>query len=238
MQIARWTGIGMTVALLGPPCALGAAAAPRQTASFTWTTAARSAPTGYAMSVDIDDPSDPQAKPHSLRELIVDFPRGTVTDTTAVPQCHATDAELMLEGAAACPGDSRIGGGTIVTDTGSTQDGVPRLVTNDVTQFNNQQEVIGFAESRTSPPVRAVSRSKLAGTTSTTELPPFPTPAGPEPFTAFRQMRLSAPAIVSGGRAYARTPPSCPRNGAWTIAMTFVYWDGVSQTVRSDSACR
>src|SRR4051812_6154390 len=145
MQVARWTGMGIAVALLAPACALGAADAPRQTASFTWTTTARSAPTGYSMAVDIDDPSDPEAKPHSLRELVIEFPPGTRTDTTAVPQCHATDAELMLEGAAACPGDTRIGGGTIVTDTGSTQSGFPRLVTNDVTQFNNEDEVIGFA---------------------------------------------------------------------------------------------
>src|SRR3954469_22754063 len=155
MRIARWGRIGVALGLLVPAGTAQAAATTRQTASFTWTTAAVSAPTGYSMAVDIDAPADADAKPHSLRELDLEFPRGTLTDTTALPQCKATDAELMLEGAAACPGDTRIGGGTIVTDTGSTQSGFPRLVTNDVTQFNNQDEVIGFAQSRTDPPVRA-----------------------------------------------------------------------------------
>jgi hypothetical protein len=237
MHIARWMLLGMALAMVVPADAADASAT-RQTASFRWTTTSPSAPTGYSMAVDIDDPSNAEAKPHSLRELVLEFPRGTVTDTTTLPQCNATDAELMLEGAAACPSDTRIGDGTIVTDTGSTQSGFPRLVTNDVTQFNHQDEVIGFAQSRTDPPVRAVSRSKLSGTTSTSELPPFPTPSGPEPFTAFRQIRLSAPAIVHNGRAYARTPASCPESGSWLITITFSYWDGVSQTVRTHTPCR
>jgi hypothetical protein len=210
----------------------------RQSGTFAYTTSEPGAPTGYSMAVDFFDPADPNAKPHTLKTLIVRLPAGGVVDTTALPQCKATDAELYLEGSAACPAESRFGGGTVVTDTGSTNDSFPRDVVNDVTQFNNQDEVIGLAESRTDPPVRAVSRSKLEGTTSTTEIPPFPGSPPPEPFTAFRQLRLAVPAIVRDGRAYGRTPRTCPRERSWTIAMTFVYYDGVAQTITSRSPCR
>jgi len=231
----------LTVVLLAAAAvAPGASAAEgvRQSGTFTWTSARPGAPTGYAMAVDFYDPADPAAKPHTLKTLIVRFPNGAVVDTGALPQCKATDAELYLEGPKACPADSRVGGGTIVTDTGSTMSSIPRYAVNDVTQFNNQDEVIGVAVSETDPPVTAVSRSKLEGETSTTEIPIFPGSPPPEPFTAFRRMRLSVPAIVRDGRAYGLTPPTCPPQRYWTIAMTFVYYDGVSQSIESHSPCR
>jgi hypothetical protein len=230
---------GLAVLLLGAvPAAARADEGARQSGTFTWTTTRPGAPTGYSMAVDFFDPADPNAKPHTLKTLIVRFPAGALVDTTALTQCKATDAELMLEGPAACPADSRVGGGTLVTDTGSTNDSFPRYVTNDVTQFNNQDEVIGVAVSRTDPPVTAVSRSKLESNTSTTEIPFFLGSPPPEPFTAFRTMRISDPAIVRDGRAYAQTPPTCPAGRFWKIEMTFVYYDGVSQTVVSHSPCR
>jgi len=229
--------VALLAALTAAPAARAADGA-RQSGAFTWTTAQPGAPTGYTMAVDFFDPADPAAKPHTLKTLTVRFPRGAVVDTTVLPQCKATDAELYLEGPAACPRDTAIGGGTIVTDTGSTMSGVPRYAVNDVTQFNNQDEVIGVAVSRTDPPVTAVSRSKLEGQTSTTEIPVFPGGPPPEPFTAFRQMRLSVPAIVRDRRPYAVAPPTCPRRGFWTIEMTFAYYDAVSQTIASHSPCR
>jgi hypothetical protein len=143
----------------------------------------------------------------------------------------------MLEGPAACPADSRVGGGTLVTDTGSTNDSFPRYVTNDVTQFNNQDEMIGVAVSRTDPPVTAVSRSNLQGNTSTTEIPFFPGSPPPEPFTAFRTLRISIPPYVRGDRTYNRTPPTCPAAGYWTMTLEFGYRDGVTETVESRSPC-
>src|SRR3954452_17177220 len=193
---------------------LRAAGAPagraRQSGACTWTATRPGAPTGYTLAVDFFDPADPAAKPHTLKTLVVRFPDGARVDTTALPQCRASDAELELEGPDACPADTRVGGGTIVTDTGSTSSAIPRYAVNDVAQFNNQDEVIGVAVSRTDPPVTAVSRSRLHGETSTTEIPIFPGSPPPEPFTAFRKMRLSVPVIVRDGRAYGLTPPTCP----------------------------
>src|SRR3954469_23912271 len=92
-------------------CASAAMAADdtRQSGAFTWTATRPGAPTGYSMAVDFFDPGDAQAKPHTLKTLTLRFPAGAVVDTTALPQCGATDAELYLEGSAACPAETRIG---------------------------------------------------------------------------------------------------------------------------------
>src|SRR3954447_16876853 len=246
MRRTTTVAVALLAAAAAAPGARAAEGA-RQSGTFTWTSTRPGAPTGYGMAVDFYDPADPAAKPHTLKTLIVRFPKGALVDTTALPQCKATDAELYLEGTGACPADTRIGGGTIVTDTGSTMSGVPRYAVNDVTPFNNQAEVIGVAASQTAPPVRAgtrarrrgtaVSRSKREGEASPTEIPVCPGNPPPEPFTAFRRLRLSVPAIVRNGRAYALTPPTCPRPGFWTIEMTFAYYDGVNQSIASRSPC-
>jgi hypothetical protein len=96
--------------------------------------------------------------------------------------------------------------------------------------------VITLAQS-TNPPTRAVGRATLTDNTFSSTNTPFPGEPPPEPFTAFKSLRLSGPAIVRGGQAYALTPPTCPPSGHWTIAMTFGYFDGVTQTVVSHSPC-
>lgn len=212
-----------------------AAGGSRQTAAYTFTTATPRAPTGYRFSVDFQNPNDPSGKPYSVAEWIIRLPSGTVLDTQAIPQCSASDAQFYLEGAGACPAASRIGGGTIVTDFGSPG-GLPRYGDNTVSQFNGNHEYIGYAETQ-NPPTRAVSRTTIDGETLTSPIPTFPGFPPPDPYLAFRTVRLSGPAIVNHGRATARTPASCPANGHWTTTLTFVYHDGVSQTVKSNSPC-
>jgi hypothetical protein len=227
------------VAVLALAAAAPAAAgADRETASLTWTATRPGTPTGGTLDVYFRDPSDPSGKPHTLKTFAITYPPGTAFDPDAVPRCSATDAELMLEGAAACPPDSRVGTGTIVTDTGSTSPSIPRYVTNDVTQFNAGDEVIVLAEAQTDPPVRAVSRAKRTGTTFTSEIPPFPGNPPPEPFTAFRTMHIENPVLVRDGRAFTSTPPTCPKSRAWTIDFSFTYWDGVTETTQAQTPCQ
>ena len=208
----------------------------RQTASYTFTTTSPGAPTGYQLSVDFQNPTDPNAKPYSVAEWIIKLPAGTRLDDRAVPQCTASDAELYLEGAGACPSASRVGGGTLITDVGSPA-GLPRYGDNAVTQFNGDHQYIAYAETQ-SPPTRAVSHTTVQGDTLTSPIPTFPGFPPPDPYLAFRSVRLSGPAIVSNGRSTARTPSSCPAAGYWTTTLTFIYHDGVSQTVTSNAPCQ
>jgi len=232
LAVGATLGIALITTTTGSAYAAGGV---RQTASYTFTTTAPGAPTGYQFSVDFQNPDDPSGKPYSVAEWIIQLPAGTKLDFQALPQCTASDGAFYLEGAAACPAASRIGGGTIITDAGSPA-GLPRYGENAVTQFNGDHEYIGYAETQ-NPPTRAVSHTTVSGDTLTSPIPTFPGFPSPDPYLAFRTVRLSGPAVLNDGRAGARTPPTCPQSGYWTTWLTFVYHDGVSQTVTSDSPC-
>ena len=224
------------LALVAGPSAAAAAGTDRQTASATFTTNRTGAATGLVFAADFQNPADPSGKPYSLAEWITQLPAGSRWDDTAVPQCTATDPELYLEGASACPAASRIGGGTLVTDLGSPA-GLQRYGYNTVTEFNADGEVIALAETQ-DPPTRAVGRTQVSGTTFTSPIPPFPGFPPPDPYSAFKSLHLSGSAIVNHGKALLRTPGTCPARGYWTIELTFIYRDGVSQRVRSSSPCK
>src|SRR2546423_3055541 len=53
---------------------------------------------------------DYNGKPKSIARLTVELPEGTHFDEPAVPECTASDAELLSLGLSACPRDSEIGG--------------------------------------------------------------------------------------------------------------------------------
>jgi hypothetical protein len=165
-----------------------------------------------------------------------------VLDPTVLPVCEASDADLYAQGAAACPPESRLGGGKIVSDNGGPGLPFPRLIENDVHLFNGGDHTLGVADSTNAPLIpgltRLVTRSPVRGDppTTTFELPPFPG-GPPDGYTALKSIRLSGPAIVRGGRAGARTPPVCPESGYWTLVQTFTYRDGVSEQVESRSPC-
>src|SRR5947208_16353928 len=70
---------------------------------------------------------DYKGKPKSIARLTVELPAGTHFDERAVPECTASDAELLSLGLSACPRDSEIGGGTskVVTGFGPPTDPIP-----------------------------------------------------------------------------------------------------------------
>ena len=159
-------------------------------------------------------------------------------DTNAAPQCHASDAELMLEGPAACPPSAKIGSGLVVSDTGRSGGPMPRYSKSTISDFNNAGEVIGVGVNQDIPAIKSVDHTKLRGNTSTTNFPVFPGFPPPEPYTPIRSLHIVFPRYARGGRAYARAPRTCPASGRWTISLEFTYHDGVTQTVRSHSRCK
>jgi hypothetical protein len=224
-----------TLAVVGGVGLAAAASTDRQTASVTFTTSRPGAPTGLVFADDFQNPADPSGKPYSVAEIVTRLPAGTNYDDTALPYCTASDPELYLEGTAACPAASRIGGGTLITDLGSPA-GLQRYGNNTVTQFNAKGEVIAVAETQ-NPPTRAVSRTEVSGITFTSIIPPFPGFPPPDPYSAFKSLRLSGQPTVNHGKTLVRTPRTCPASRTWTFVQTFTYRDGVSQTVRNTSPC-
>lgn len=230
------------VSLAAIAAAIGGAAAvdaavPRQVGSLTYTTTVPGAPTGLQLNFEFQNPEDPSLKPHAVAKMVVHRPPGGVIDTTVPDQCHASNAELMIQGPAACPPDSKIGDAVVVGDTGSSGP-LPRYTRTNITNFNNQDEIVSVGENEDLPLIRPVDRTKIEPDKTTTNFPAIPGQPPPDPFTAFKSYRFLFPPYVRDGRTYNRTPSTCPASGYWTMTIEFTYRDGVTETVESRSPCK
>jgi hypothetical protein len=225
----------LALALLWPAAA--GAAGPRQVASLTYTSQVPGTPTGFVGDMSFQNPENPTLKPHTLKRLALKSPAGSVIDTTVPPQCHASDAQLMIQGPAACPRDTQIGWGLSVTDNGGGGP-LPRYSETGITSFNNQNEVVGVGVPKQLPALKLIVRTKIQDGTSTTDFPLFPGIPPPDPYSPFKRLYMGMSPYARDGRAYVRTPPTCPRAGYWTITGEFTYVDGVTQTVESHSPCK
>src|SRR5947209_13322410 len=76
---------------------------PHETVDLTTTTTLPGASAGLGYAATYHGTAGPRSRPPALRELVIDMPPGTKMDTGALPQCDATDAQLMALGEAACP---------------------------------------------------------------------------------------------------------------------------------------
>jgi hypothetical protein len=225
----------MAVAAIGGVAGADAAV-PRQVGSLTYTTTVPGAPTGLELEFEFQNPEDPSLKPHSVASMVVHRPAGGVIDTTVPAQCRASNAELMVQGPAACPPDSKIGTAVVVSDTGSSGP-FPRYTRTNITNFNNQDEIVSVGQNEDLPLVRPVDRTKIEQDKTTTNFPAIPGQPPPDPFAAFKSYRFEFPPYVRDGRTYNRTPPTCPAGGYWTMTLEFTYRDGVTETVESRSPC-
>lgn len=204
---------------------------------MTFTATTPGAVTGSHFAFEFQNPEDPALKPHSVARFVVHLPAGAAADTSVPPRCTASDAELQAEGAAACPADTQVGSGLAVSDTGGGGP-FPRYSNNTISQFNGDHEVIGVGQNQDIPALRTVTRTKLNGTTASTDFPPFPGLPPPDPYTPLKSLTVDFSPYVRDGRAYARTPRTCPKSGYWTIRTDFTYRDGVTETVVSHSPCQ
>jgi hypothetical protein len=230
----------MVLGALAVPVAtsLGGTDNSRQAARYTLLKHQPGKSTGERFVVDYVNPADSTAKPPAVRRVVTMLPLRSRYDTSVPGLCTATDAELMAEGAAACPRDSRIGGGLVTVDTGLPGPG--RFVEADVEFFNNTDEFIYLNTVRDSG-ARTVIRAELRGRKRITEVDP-PLPGTPPDGGAIDTVDVAIAAvsrILDGERRnYITTPPHCPPRGFWITATRFVYADGVSQTVKNRVRCK
>jgi hypothetical protein len=210
---------------------------PRQTYSERFTTDEPGAVTGRAYAIDWVNPNDPDSKPTSFSHLHVELAEGARFDTSAIPQCRASDAELIAAGASACPRDSLVANDDTLLDTGFPEPG--RYLTSDLVFFNNRDELVILATIRENG-ARAVLRAQVRENTIDLDVPTLPgTP--PDGAAAKRQRgTFYARSTRRDGRQrnYLTTPPTCPSSGYWVNKVTYTYRDGVKQTAQSRSPCR
>src|SRR5689334_13096825 len=101
-----------TFLFIAAPAVAEPGSGPRETVDQSFTATTPATPTGLHFSSSYHAAGDPSAPPPAMERMVFYPPRGFRYDTAVPGQCTATDAQLELQGPAACPSDSHIGDGT------------------------------------------------------------------------------------------------------------------------------
>jgi len=218
-----------------------AAEGPYQTSEYTLGQQRADRPTGEHFQFDYVNPEDADAKPPAVKKVVTILPKGARYDASVPGSCPASDEELMLQGAAACPEDSRIGGGVITVDTGVPGPG--RFVTADTEFFNNAEDPEGefiYLNTVRDTSARTVIRADVTRRRTLTDagmLPGTP-PDGGAIDTVDVEVLKIARRIDGERRAYITTPPRCRRSRTWFARVRFIYDGDYSQTVATPNTCK
>src|SRR4051794_26386106 len=187
-----------------------------------FTTPVPGAPTGSDTRILYKHPSDPNAKPIPVRREVFTFPEGTTYDEGVVPDCTASDLQLMVFGPSACPPETWMGEGRGDTSMAGFDDSEQLL---DVNGWDDGGVMVLLGGSHDIKPLRFVTRIHRDGQVVTVDVPR--TPGGPpDGESALRYVHNVFAPRTLGSRAYMRTPPTCPANGAWTFKAQFTFADG------------
>src|SRR3954470_13882741 len=102
------TALIAAAAVIAP--ATGAAAEPTARVEYgdMFTTRAPASPTGRVFFDEFFDARDASAKPPAVQHVHIQLPSGARFRPDAVPQCGASDAELMATGEGACAAGSQV----------------------------------------------------------------------------------------------------------------------------------
>jgi hypothetical protein len=207
--------------------------APPVSATDLWSTDAPVTSAGRNYSADFTNPSDTSAKPPALQHVHLQLPAGARFDTDAIPQCHASDPELMAEGAAACSDDTKLGTNKVVFDTGFP--GSNRFLNVSIVFFNEHDQLVILAQEEASG-ARTVVRGTVGSDTLDIDLPPLP--GTPPDGAAEKSERAMFLARSTSKGNYLTTPPTCPSSRVWTERVTYSFRDGSAYTATAEIPCR
>ena len=167
--------------------------------------------TGIDTTILYKHPNDPNAKPIPIRQEVFTFPVGTRFDDSVVPDCTASELELRMQGEAACPKESWVGGGNgNTTMTGFPGSGETPVNNPAFDYGNGSFRIVGSAEGF---PARFVAHGHREGRTSTVDIPQTPAARPTARARCAACTTSSRPARSAGGptcarRAGARRPAS------------------------------
>jgi hypothetical protein len=235
--VRGFIGVLLCGLALATPAVAAPVSGPHETVDSQLTTTLPGAPSGFHYTGAYHAAGDPAGDPPYMRRMVTYNPPGMRFDTGAAELCGASDLELSLRGAAACPAGSRLGGGTA---QGSFM-GRPSSLAVDF--LNNTGEQIIVVRS---PGAASVARGKLLPDGSVEFASPTCYPAlSPPGCLVDNALQLGSdiyvPAIVRtvGGvpRAYLTTAPECPAAGHWDTPIRFWWSDGTVDTVVTQQAC-
>lgn len=236
--------LGAAVAgLLGAPagaCA-GTVSGPHETVKLAATTTRPDASSGFVYAARYHAANHPHGDPPPLRRLVFDLPRGSRIDTTIVPRCTATDAELKLAGEGACPVSARIGAGAATIKAMGLGTSTYKTVI-----YNAPNDMMELVKSGDS--VIAVAHTHIHGTRLDGPVPTCISGGNPPDGCPFDQITLLANNLrvraISvghgrGRRRYGTTPRTCPRRTRrWRARIAVHYADGAVDRLVTRGRCK
>jgi hypothetical protein len=190
--------------------------------------------TARLYSTRLSAPGDPHGKPPPVAHIHTELPLGARYDGGAVPACTATDAQVMVQGAAACPARSRVGRNDFVIDTGLP--GAQRYLHEDLTYLNEPGGIKLLARDRTNGQ-KLVFHATVDGRSADVDMPPVLPGAPPDGGSPRSETAIVFKATGAGGRGFVTTPATCPRSRTWRFRFVYTFRDGRTQTVTSDQRC-
>jgi hypothetical protein len=212
----------------------------------TYTTKKKNTSTGTAFkttsSADQGDNPENNDQPKSTRQFNITFPAGTKVNTTTVPQCKGVQEDADTP----CPKNTQVGSGSAVVK-------LPLAGINDVnatvTAYNRKNGLILYVNPQGANPVYLYPKFK--GLKLKTAVPPTCIPPasnqggqckksdgsqGQE--AVLTSFDLKVKAFKKGKKTYIKTPPKCPKSGAWTFKAQVVYSDNSTVNRTAKSKCK
>jgi hypothetical protein len=226
-------------------CALPASAGarpssfPHGTVDQTFTTKKPNTPTGASFTGVYHAAGDAKGNPPYMRRMVFYPPRGWRYDTSVPERCTAGDLEIELNGPAACPKGSRLGGGKtagIFYEPIGNAFELSRY-DNAFDIFNNAGEQVMVIQSGGFG--YTVVRGRIGPDQSVTYESPtcFPAPPAGQRCARDYILQLNSHSFMPRLRSYATTPPTCPRRGYWRSRIRFWWADGSIDTASTDQRC-
>lgn len=226
-----------SVCVCSPAAVARPVSGPRETVDSRLSTSHVNASGGFHYVGTYHAAGNPGGDPPYMRKMRSFSPRGLRYDTSVPARCTASDLELAVRGAAACPPGSRVGGGTVRNSFMGSQSTLHADV------FNNTNEQIILVSS---PGLSSITRGHIYRDGSIEFAAPTCFPS-----TQFAAcpvddaLQLGSDITVgpiskkTGGtvRNYMTTPPTCPASGKWQMPIRFWWADGTIDTVVSKQPC-
>jgi len=227
-------------AIAAPPAAFATpVSGPHETIDNQLTTTRPNAPSGFTYTGAYHAAGNPNANPPYMQRMVSYNPAGSRFDTSVPARCAASDLQLEVDGAAACPADSRLGGGTSTT---AFMGGSPTTTHLDL--FNNTNQEIILVQS---PGVTTVDRGTIFpdGSVEFDNPKCFPylqPPGCAVDYVLELGSHVVVPAYTTRSRGVTRswltTPATCPSSGYWSNPYRFWWTDGTVDTVVVHQPCK
>ena len=236
--------VGMGLALSAATAFAEPTSWSRGTIDQSFTTTARNSATGLTFSGRYHATDDPQSDPAFMEKMVFIPPAGMTFDTSVPEQCTASDFELSMQGPAACPEGSIIGGGTtegVFFIPFTQRNAVLDRYVHNVYIANNANEQIILVEAEG----YAVIRGKFLDDGSVEFASPtcFPTP--PTGCLDDHVLQTASDTAIPeytrvvdrDTHSYATTPPTCPTAESWETHVVFTWRDGTVDDVVTRQPC-